>query len=130
MKRWGWCALLLIGCGPNAGIFLTVQAPLVVPTQCDAVQIVATRVVDDAGLYDQVSALDATKQFPVTLTLEAGSTADEDPAGIAVTASALLAGAPAAPWASATGNVVLTHRVLTPLTLTLCNPAGDAGCGP
>jgi hypothetical protein len=130
MKRWAWAALLLAACGPGAGIYLTVQAPLVVPTQCDAVHIVATRSVDDAGLYDQVSPLDASKQFPVTLTLEAGSTADEDPAGIDVEADALLAGTAAAPWASGTGHVVLTHRVLTPLTITFCNSAADAGCGP
>ena len=60
-------------------------------------------------------------QFPLTLTLESWNRDHLEPAELWVTVTALLRGEPAASWASATGQVSLTHRQLAQLTLKLCD---------
>jgi hypothetical protein len=117
-----WLALLaLAACGPEAALFVTVEAPLRVPDQCDAVQIGA----DERGteLFNQTFMLSA--QFPQTLTLE--STAREMVGGdVVVTATAMKGGAQATSWASASATATLESGKLTPVTVRIC----DGACTP
>jgi hypothetical protein len=108
--------LLFAACGPEAALFVTVQAPLRVPDQCDAVQISAVE--RGTQLYDQTFML--SEQFPQTLTLE--STARAMVGGdVTVTATALKSGAPATSWATASATMTLVSGKLTPVTVQICD---------
>jgi hypothetical protein len=110
--------LALCGCGPQAGIWLKVGAPLSVPSQCDELDVSVTRGSDGANLLSTPYSLTASTPFPVTMTL---STDDRSDLGnpLTVNAQGKLAGAPVA---SGTGTVTLESRTLAPLTIVLSAP--------
>jgi hypothetical protein len=112
--------LVLAACGPEAALFVTVDAPLRVPDQCDAVQIIAVE--RSTELFNQTFML--STQFPQTLTLE--STMREMVGGdVVVTATALKNGAQATSWSSASKTATLASGKLTPVTVEICD-----GCVP
>jgi hypothetical protein len=107
--------LALAACGPEAALYVTVEAPLRVPDQCDAVQISATERMTQ--LFNQTFPL--SEMFPQTLTLE--STRREMVGGdVTVTATALKNGARATSWASASKTVTLESGQLTPVSVQIC----------
>jgi hypothetical protein len=112
------CAVLaLAACGgPEAALYVTIDAPLRVPDACDAVEISASE--RGATLFDQTFSLSA--QFPQTLTLE--STQRMQVGGdVTVTVTALKAGAPATSWSTASTTVTLVSGQLTPVTVQICD---------
>ena len=116
----GLALLLTIGCGPQAAIFLKIEAPLVVPADCDAVQVTAARgAAGGASIFDHTYDLGG-KPFPHTLTLTTANPADLDGAGVTVTVSALKSGSLARSWAHASAATTLLKGNLSPLTVKLC----------
>jgi hypothetical protein len=111
-------AAALCGCGPQAGIWLKVGAPLNVPSQCDELDVSVTRGSDGASLLDTSYSLNASDPFPVTLTLSTDNRSDlGNP--LTVNAQAKLAGNQVG---SGSGTVTLDSRTLVPLTLVLSVP--------
>jgi len=112
--KWA-AALLALSCGPEAALFVTIEAPLRVPDQCDAVFVSAAE--HDELLFSNTYAL--STQFPQTLTLE--STARTQVGGdVTVTVTAQKDGGPATAWATATATATLESGKLTPVTVRIC----------
>ena len=112
-----WLALVaLAACGPEAALFVTVEAPLRVPDACDAVQISAAE--RGTQLFNQTFMLSA--QFPQTLTLESTSRAMVG-GDVVVTATALKNGAQATSWSTASKTATLESGQLTPVTVEICD---------
>lgn len=116
--------LALGGCGPQAAVWLRVEAPLRVPDHCDEVRV-AARWDEPAGplAFEKTWRLDGVEQFPLTLTL----TADEagEPGRIFVEVTGLKEGEvapPGAGWAEGTGEAALERGKITPLTVKLSRP--------
>ena len=117
--RWPLFALLLLcGCGPEAALWLRVEAPLLVPDQCDALTVSATA--QGRTLLEKTYPLASNKPFPNTVMLFTNSAKDVD-VDLSVQVRALKAGALAAPWAQATQTVALSAHQTTGLTLSLCD---------
>ncbi len=117
----GLSAVMLLGaCGPDAAVWLQVEAPLVVPSEADALHVVVVRA-SGASAFDKTYDLSKGPQFPLTLTLTNDDSANFDPSGLTVTCTALLAGSEAKPWSQASGNVVLEPGQIATLTLQMCN---------
>jgi hypothetical protein len=108
--------LCCMACGPQAAIWLTIEAPLRVPDQCDALRVQATE--HGTVVFDQVYTPLST-QFPQTLTLESTTRAMLG-GDVTVNVAARKSGALAAPWSQATGTVTLETGKLAPLTIRLC----------
>ena len=118
MRRLLLLAATLWGCGPQAGIWLKVGAPLTVPSQCDELDITVTRGSDNATLLTTTYALTTADPFPVTATLSTDNRSDlGNP--LTVNAQGRLAGNLVA---SGTGSVTLESRTLAPLTIVLTVP--------
>jgi hypothetical protein len=111
-------ALLATACGPEAAIWLRVEAPLRVPEDADALTVEVRKGAVDGGVsFSERFALSG-QRFPATLTLTA-PTADQL-GTFFVSASALKGAALAQPWSTATGTVELTKGRVSELTLKLC----------
>lgn len=107
--------LALCACGPEAALYVTIDAPLRVPDACDAVHIVASE--HGQSLYDQTFML--TAAFPQTLTLT--STERTQVGGdVLVEATALKSGADATSWAHASATATLVSGKLTPVIVQIC----------
>lgn len=130
MRRWGWGLLLvqaLLGCGPEAALWVRVEAPLRVPEECDSVLIRVTR--QEGGTevesYRRTYPLDgATQQFPLTLLLTAD---DSSLVGVPlrVEATALRGEARARDWSHGGTRARLTQGELGHAVLTLCETCGE-----
>ncbi|MBK7864903.1 MAG: hypothetical protein IPJ65_41160 [Archangiaceae bacterium] len=127
MKRWGWAAVvgLCSACGPQAVLFLRVEAPLVVPDQCDALQV---RVRRDSALA--MPAIDTTfsllngPQFPLTLDVQARQPSDFEPRTLFVEVNALKDSAPAFEWAHGSAQTTLHDGAVSPVLIKLCDCSG------
>jgi hypothetical protein len=112
-----WLALLLVaGCGPEAALYVTVEAPFRVPDQCDALEITASE--RGQQLFFQTFML--STPFPQTLTLESTQRAQVG-GDVRVTAKALKAGALAASWSTGTQTEPLAAGALTPVVVRICD---------
>ncbi len=111
--------MILCACGPDAGAWLTIEAPLRVPAQCDSVRVSAS--IEGRNIFDSARVIPPGQQFPQTLALYAAQPADEGkPVTIEVTA--LLGGNEATSWSKASGAVTLEHGKLVPVTVRLVAP--------
>jgi hypothetical protein len=110
--------LLLAGCGSETALWLRVEAPLVVPTACDSIDVDVARA-DGTAAFGQSYDLTQGPQFPLTLSLVAQTNADVS-VPLTVTVAALKAGALVKPWATKSAQVTLSGGQLTPLTIQLC----------
>ena len=111
--------LALAACGPSAGAWVTIEAPLRVPDQCDSVRVTAARGADE--VFNSARVIPAGQQFPQTLSLYASKPADVG-AELTVTVVALLGGQPATSWSTASTTVTLEDGKLTPVDVRLTNP--------
>jgi hypothetical protein len=111
--------LALAACGPEAALYVTVEAPLRVPDQCDALEISATE--RGTQVFDQTFMLSA--QFPQTLTLESTQRAQVG-GDVVVAATALKGGSPATSWATSHRTATLESGTLTPVTVMICDTCG------
>jgi hypothetical protein len=111
--------LVLAACGPESGAWVTIEAPLRVPDQCDSVRVSAT--LGGKNIFDSARVIPAGQQFPQTLALYSAQAADEGKA-ITVEVTALLGGNEAAAWSKASANVTLEHGKLVPVTVRLVEP--------
>jgi hypothetical protein len=115
----GLWLVLLVGCGPDAGAWVTIDAPLSVPDQCDSVRVSAT-----AGaktLFEAQRAIGVGQQFPQTIALYASGQGDVgQPITLEVTA--LRGGQPSTSWSTASASVTLEHGKLVPVTVEIAKP--------
>ena len=111
--------LVLAGCGPDAAIWLRVEAPFTVPDQVNALRVQAQTPANTV-LFDHNYDLSKGPQFPLTLTLTNSDSVNLGSTGVNVTASALSGSALAQPWSQASGNVVLVKGEIVALTLQIC----------
>jgi hypothetical protein len=113
---------LLCGCGPEAVLWVKVEAPLVVPKDCDGLRLQVTRGSSTGtSVFDRHFTLTNT-QFPLTVTLTTSDAANVGAPGLDVQATALLGGAPAASWAYTSGTAVLTKDRTSELDLKMSAP--------
>jgi hypothetical protein len=118
--RRGWAIALLglAACGPQTALWIRVEAPLLVPDDCDALQLSVTRP-DGSSAFAKSYDLSQGPSFPLTLSLSADTNAD---VGVAlnVEAQALKAGALARTWAARTTQVTLVRGQLTSMVVPIC----------
>jgi hypothetical protein len=111
-------ALCLSACGgPNAALWLRVEAPLVVPDAADELHVTVDR--GGANIFDRTYDLSNGPQFPLTLALTTTNEANIGSA-VTVTVTALLKGAIAQPWATKQDSVSLSDGDYSELTMVLC----------
>lgn len=113
---------LLVGCQPEAAVWVRLEAPLHVPTQCDSVTI-DVRVAGNPSapvLLSERFDLSDGPGFPLTLTLVEPDAADASRT-LEVTANAFLGDALSAPWATASGQITPEEDELVPLVLKMCD---------
>jgi hypothetical protein len=111
--------LLLAGCGSETVLWLRIEAPLLVPQQCDSVDVNVRRS-DGTAAFGQVYDLSQGPPFPLTLSLVAQTPAD---VGVPLTVSvqALKSGALAQPWATYSSQTTLPDGQLTQMLVPLCD---------
>jgi len=128
MKHLAVAALVLAtGCGPDAAIWLKVEAPLHVPDECDGLRVEARRGLSDGPvIFEQTYHQASDQQFPLTLSLGNTNPANLGEAGVTVSAAALKGGELARPWAQ--GSVWTTlQRDQFVQVLVLLRDRQDAG---
>lgn len=118
------CLLLAPSCGPAAALWLRVEAPLLVPAECDALEVRVVKL-DEGGSAQTVSFeqrydLRDGPEFPLTLALTAPSSFDlSTPLRLGV--RALREGQLARPWASHEGEVTLEAGRTKEVVIELCD---------
>ena len=111
-------ALLASSCGPTGGVWVTVEAPLRAPDQCDSVRVQAWIGEPDGGsVFDQAYAIRSGAQFPQTLAVTTRDSADFEPQTVSLVATALLQGKPVG--TSPAQKVLLEKGRLVPATLEI-----------
>jgi len=125
-----WCGLLalvfvLFGCGPQAGLWVRVEAPLRVPSEADGLRLTARRA-SGAVAFDQRWDLTEVGAFPQTLALYQ----EDDPGGVEevleLEVQVFLGDALAAPWSQARVNASLRRDRVEEVVVRLC----DCEAGP
>jgi hypothetical protein len=116
-------ALGLSGCGPEAAVWLRIEAPLRVPDECDELRIEARWEGADAIAWEKRFALENGPGFPLDLSLTADSLEGEGT--LILRAEAFLDGERARPWSETTTRVELVRREMTPAVLKLCDCPGS-----
>lgn len=117
-----WAALglwTLSGCGPDAALWVRVEAPLVIPEACDAVDLTVTRL-DGHVAFAETRDVSGLPRFPLTLML-ANEVAANVSAQFEVRVVALKAGQRARPWAEAAATTTLERGKTTEVLLKLCD---------
>jgi|GEM_PF-4230867 len=84
--------VLGLGCGPAADLWLRVEAPFVVPGECDSLLVHVEQTKDGAQVYQRSFPLASAQQFPVTLSLYTQDAKRLAPAALRVTVTAQLRG--------------------------------------
>lgn len=116
------CAVALAGCGPEAAVWLRVEAPLQVPDEADELRV-EIRWDDSSGEVAFERTYPLAEQFPHTLTLTAEELGRSSV--IAVEVSALKGGEVSPPgegWARASGQTEIRAGRITDLTLRIVRP--------
>lgn len=128
MRRMARVASLLLaavvtGCGgtPAAAVWLRIEAPLVVPTDCDAVRIQVQRADVSDPLLDKQWSLDRGPEFPLELSLVEDDAADLGRGPLEITVEALKGGMLARAWSRASVNVELVEGQMVERTVELCD---------
>ncbi len=114
-------ALLLCACGsPAAVLWVRVEAPLLVPEQCDALTLRTRSSPSEAPFWEERFSLLEGPSFPLTLSLQE---LDEAHVGrtLTVEAEAFLGEARSAQWAFVQGTVTSQASRLVSLTLRMCD---------
>jgi hypothetical protein len=110
---------LAAGCGPSPVLYVRVEAPLLVPEACDALQMQIRR--ENNTSFEKKFDLAALKvQFPLGLLLDADAMAKLD-GQFRISVSALKNGSLAKPWATREAVATLDRRKLTSVTVELCD---------
>lgn len=120
------CSLMLAACGgasPAGAVWLRIEAPLVVPTDCDAVRIQARRgqVGSSEPLLDKTWDLGRGPSFPLELSLVEDDRADLAEGPLRVTVQALNDGVLARPWSERAVEIRLTEGQIVERTIELCD---------
>jgi hypothetical protein len=130
----GLALLVAAGCQQDAAIFLTVEAALRVPDECDGLRVEARRGPADGPVIFEQTWASPRAQFPLTLALTNSNPENLGEAGVTVTATALKDGELARPWARGSGWTTLEKGRTAQLVVTLCDcpdggviTPGDAG---
>ncbi len=113
--------LAFSSCGPAAGLWLTVEAPLLVPSQCDGLVVKILRGPGGAVAFEESFPLSASTAFPVSVSFDEPKK-DALTTPLSVTVRATLGGQLAAPWAERTDVVTLTSGRVQELRVALAAP--------
>lgn len=116
------CALVS-ACGPEAGLWVRIEAPLRVPEQADGLQLIVRRP-SGAIALDRTWDLNGTSGFPQTLALferEAGHL-EEGP--LELEARVLAGDGLAAPWSTRRVSVTLQAERVEEVILRVCDCEG------
>ena len=114
------------GCGPDAAVWLRVEAPLQVPEECDTLEVKVHRGAADGPLsFEGRYPLGTDQSFPATLSLRNDSQENLTQT-LTISVRALKGEALAAPWSSAEATAQLRAREWTPVSVALCDcPSGS-----
>lgn len=117
------CGALLCGCGPQAGLWVRIEAPLRVPEQADALAVKVTLPSGTLAL-ERRFALSEAHSFPLTLAVyeerEEVVLAGEP---LRVEAEALRGELRATPWAVGAASGTLVKGELVEVLVRLCDCA-------
>jgi hypothetical protein len=121
VRRWVVAALGLAaaGCASETVLWVRIEAPFLVPQQCDSVDVNVRRS-DGSAAFGQAYDLSQGPSFPLTLSLVAQTPTDVD-VPLSVSVEALKSGALAQPWAMRTSEATLPSGQLTQLLVPLCD---------
>lgn len=109
-------------CGPDAAVWVRIEAPFLVPEEADAVHVTATRTADGELVYDLTHALAAQGvQFPVEFALTNDNPANTGPQALQITAEVLRQGALVEPWARATVPADVQDGRVTHAVVRICD---------
>lgn len=123
-------ALCLLGCGPAADLWLRVEAPFLVPAECDGLSVHVEQADDGKTLFDRDYPLTAADPFPVTLSLFTRNAARIGPARLRVLVTARLRGEAVGPPGMA--ELALREDEVTPAVIRLSRAVTaieEAGAG-
>ncbi|MBI3183695.1 MAG: hypothetical protein HYZ28_16275 [Myxococcales bacterium] len=123
MRRWAllWW-LLCAGCGePIAALWVRIEAPLLVPDECDGLRLTARRLADSSQVFDQRYDLTAGPPFPLELALTTRNRANLGEGALSLGATALYRGETARPWAERSQLVTLREDRVTETVIQLCD---------
>jgi len=120
-------ALLLVtlcaltgGCGPEAGLWIRVEAPLTVPEQADGLQLIVRRP-SGAIALDRTWELSGTTGFPQTLAVFEQDAGHLEEGPLELEARVLSGEALAAPWATGRVSVSLSKGRVEEVVLRVCD---------
>jgi hypothetical protein len=112
--------LLLIGCGPEAAVWLQVGAPLRIPTDVDELGMRARwGGASGAIAFERTYALSPELSFPLTLSLTSEQVGEDEV--LWVEARGYKDGEQARPWSRSTGEVRLERGKMARLDLQMCD---------
>jgi hypothetical protein len=114
--------LLASGCGPHAVVWVRVEAPFLVPSECDAVRLTAVRASDEAPLFEQsydLGALGVT--FPLEVSLTNANRRNLGDQSVLLTAEAFHGTVLAAPWARTSVAASVLEGQVTESLVRLCD---------
>lgn len=113
-------ALFLGACGPDAGVWVRVEAPLRVPEEADGLRLTVRRA-SGAVALEQTWDLAAVGDFPQTLALYEEQLRDPEAGALELEVWVLHQGAPAASWAHATARTSLRDGRMEEVVLKVCD---------
>lgn len=114
-------ALMLIACGPEAALWLRVEAPLQTPTESDALEVeVRAGGATGDGVHAETYALDSDTPFPATLTLYTHRK-ERTAEALWIQVRALKGAALARPWSSGWTTAQLESGRFVESVVRLCD---------
>jgi hypothetical protein len=116
----GAALMSFLGCGPEAALWLEVEAPLRVPDECDAIEIEVRREDGATIAAQRLFTLQSGPAFPLTLALPT-SNPENVGAPLSLRVRALKDAQLARPWAESTTSVTLRDGELNPIVVRLCD---------
>lgn len=114
---------LSAGCGPEAGLWIRIEAPLTVPEQADGLQLIVRRP-SGAIALDRTWELTGTPGFPQTLAVFEQDAGHLEEGPLDLEARVLSGGGLAAPWATGRVSVTLSRKRVEEVVLRVCDCEG------
>ena len=111
---------LVSGCGPEAGLWVRIEAPLLVPEQADGLQLIVRRP-SGAVALDRTWDLNGTGGFPQTLALFEKDAGHLKEGPLEIEARVLSGDGLATPWSTSRASVTLEAARVEEVILRVCD---------